>query len=125
MRSYLSSEKKLQLVRRIRQEHQLNRNTIRGREAFLHGRDTAYEDYQDGYLNPGTEREAGEIPVSTFRLRMAAAFLLFGIFYLAVSNERPFFGIDVSRVYEAVAADYSPVLFDFMGKIPYTLHRPE
>ena len=27
------------------------------------------------------------------------------------------------QVYEAVETDYSPILFDFMNEIPYTLHE--
>ncbi|MBO5092897.1 MAG: hypothetical protein J6C33_00900 [Lachnospiraceae bacterium] len=116
----VSSEKKLQLIRRIREENEMNQNTIRGREAFLHGKQTPYESFRD---HKG-EGEAGDISaISTFRLRMAAALLLFGVFYSLVSKDATLFGIDSAQVYQAVETDYSPILFDFMNQIPYTLHE--
>ena len=73
MKPSVSSEKKLQLIRRIRQEHQMNQNTIRGREAFLYGKNNLYESFSDAESG---EMPESELPISTFRLRMAAALLL-------------------------------------------------
>lgn len=115
----VSSEKKLQLIRRIREENEMNQNTIRGREAFLYGKQMPYESFRDSR----GEGEMGETVISTFRLRMAAALLLFGVFYSLVSKDTTLFGIDSDQVYEAVETDYSPILFDFMNQIPYTLHE--
>ena len=120
MKPSVSSEKKLQLIRRIRQEHQMNRNTIRGREAFLYGKSNSYEPDYD--MEPENIQDS-QLPVSTFRLRMAAALLLFALFYMVSSREKTFFGIDTQQVYEAVEKDYSSILFDFMEEIPYTLHE--
>ncbi|MCI9430228.1 MAG: hypothetical protein HFI94_08835 [Lachnospiraceae bacterium] len=120
MKPSVSSEKKLQLIRRIRQEHQMNQNTIRGREAFLYGKNNLYESFSDAESG---EMPESELPISTFRLRMAAALLLFGLFYMVSSRDKSFFGIDTQQVYEAVEKDYSSILFDFMDEIPYTLHE--
>ena len=116
----VSSEKKLQLIRRIREENEMNQNTIRGREAFLYGKQTPYVSFRDGR----GEGDAENMPaVSTFRLRITAALLLFGVFYSLVSRDAALFGIDSEQIYEAVETDYSPILFDFMNQIPYTLHE--
>ena len=120
MNSHISSEKKLQLVRKIREEHQMNRDTVRGREAFLYGRNVPYESFQDAGMDG---MQDGELPVSTFRLRTAAALLLFAFFYTAFSQNKTIFGLDTQQVYESVETDYSPILFDFMEQIPYTLHE--
>lgn len=120
MESHISSDKKLQLVRKIREEHQMNRNTIRGREAFLYGKNIPYEAFQEA--GPDNIPET-ELPVSTFRFRMAAALLLFAAFCTLASKDRTVFGIDASQVYEAVETDYSSNLFDFIEEIPYTLHE--
>ncbi len=122
MDSHISVDKKLQLIRRIRQEHQANRNTIRGREAFLYGRNTSYESFHEPEDEIAPELE---MPVSTFRLRAAAALLLFAFLYFASSRNETVFGIAPSRIREAVETDYSAILFDFMEDIPYTLHEPD
>ena len=119
MDSHISVDKKLQLISRIRQEHQTNRNTIRGREAFLYGRSIPYESFHE----PEDEMIPGaEAPVSTFRLRAAAALLLFAFLYFASSRGETVLGIAPSRIREAVETDYSAILFDFMEEIPYTLN---
>jgi len=120
MRTPISSEKKLQLIRRIRQEQQINQNTMRGREAFLYGKSNSYEPYPD---MESDEVPEAELPVSTFRLRMAAALLLFALFYMVSSRDGTIFGIGPAQVYEAVEKDYSSILFDFMDEIPYTLRE--
>lgn len=116
----VSSEKKLQLIRRIREEHEMNQNTIRGREAFLYGKNVPYESFREQETGKNGE-DTGYI--STFRLRMAAALLLFAAFSSLAIKDKTFFGIDREQVYEAVETDYSPILFDFMNEIPYTLHE--
>lgn len=116
----VSLEKKLQLARRIREENELNQNALRGREAFLYGK-TPYVSLND----PNAGNEAERPGVSTFRLRMTAAVILFGIFYGLATRGRTLLGVDSKQVYEAVETDYSPILFDFIGQIPYTLHQKE
>ena len=114
----VSIEKKLQMIQKIRQEHQMNQNAVRGREAVLYG--NKYN------IFPETERsENGSegIYVSTFRLRISAALLLFILFYSVASGDKTFFGINASQVYMAIETDYSANLFDFMEEIPYTLHE--
>ncbi len=121
MESYISSDKKLQLVKKIREEHLSNQNTMRGREAFLYGKNVPYESFQQD-MDISNDR-GKEAPVSTFRFRMAAALVLFAAFYMLVSENRTIFGIRSSRIYEAVEEDYSSILFDFIEEIPYTLHE--
>lgn len=122
MESSISSDKKLQLIRKIRQEHQTNRNTIRGREAFLYGKSMPYEAFYEPELEVCPE---AELPVSTFRFRIAIALFLFAVFYMASSRGDTLLGISPSRIHKAVETDYSPILFDFMENIPYTLHKSD
>lgn len=122
MGSHISTDKKLQLIRKIRQEHQMNRNTIRGRESFLYGKSMTFESFQDMDMENALDMD---LSVSTFRFRIAAALLLFGFFYMVSSRGESVFGIQPAKVYEAVETDYSPILFDFMDNIPYTLHETD
>lgn len=114
----ISIERKLELIQKIRQEHQMNQNTVKGREAFLYGNKYVAS-------NDAERLETGESDavVSTLKLRIAMAALLFGIFYSTVSQGESFMGIDASQVYTAIETDYSANLFDFMEEIPYTLHE--
>lgn len=123
MERHASAERKLQLVHKIRQEQQMNQNAVRGREAFLYGNvsgNHSYISFQEPELgDPAWE----DTMISTFRLRAAAALLLFGLFYTFDAQDRPILGIQTSAVYEAVREDYSPILFDFIEEIPYTLQE--
>ena len=114
----VSAEKKLQLVRQIREEHQNNQNAVRGREAFLYGK--SFSALKESEMDDNMEEG---LRFSTLRLRITTALFLFGIFYVFVSSKKDFLGIHVSQVYEAVETDYSPILFDFIEEIPYTLHE--
>ena len=116
----VSAEKKLQLIRQIRKEHQMNQNMVRGREAFLYG-NKEYIPFNE--VPEVKEKAEDKISISTFRLRLSAALLLFGIFYSFVSQNKDIFGVSVSEVYAMIETDYSPILFDFMEEIPYTLHE--
>lgn len=116
---FISAEKKLQLIHQIRKEHQQNQNAVRGREAFLYG-NTPYISFQE---SEPKDTARPQIQGSGFPIRVAAAFLLFGIFYAATVKDTPVFGILPAKIYEMVEKDYSPILFDFIGEIPYTLHE--
>lgn len=119
MNQKISSEKKLQLIQRIRKEHQINQDTIQGREAFLYGKNVPYEVFTGTGM--GTEGELQ--PVSTFRFRAVISLFLFIAIYTAAVGGRSIFGIEMSQVYQAVETDYSANLFDFIDEIPYTLHE--
>jgi len=121
MDSHISLEKKLQLVKKIRQEHQLNQNTVRGREAFLYGRSMPYKNDMSAWDSQEAENGGErELPVSTFRLRAVTALFLFALFYALSQKGETVLGIGASQVYEAVEEDYSSILFDFVRDIPYT-----
>ncbi len=122
MASSISTEKKLQLIHRIRQEHQNNQSTIRGREAILYGKSLPYGALPEDGAEYFPE---GEVPVSTFRFRAVIALFLFLVFYVLSSRNETIFGLRTDQLQEAVAEDYSPILFDFIGEIPYTLHEAD
>lgn len=118
----ISVERKLELARKIRQEHQANQNIVRGRAAYLYGTQSnslfALPEEQGM-----TEMSEHLYPISALKLRITAAMLLFGIFYTALVQNKSFMGVSVSQIYQAVEMDYSANLFDFMNEIPYTLHE--
>lgn len=121
-------EKKLELVQKIRKEHQMNQSAVRGREAYLYGRYpvseknsySAFYTEEDSRLEEAANRS---VSFSALKIRLAAAVLLFAVFYSASSQDKSFFGMDAAQIYETVEMDYSANLFDFMDKIPYTLHE--
>ena len=122
MASSISTERKLQLIHRIRQEHQNNQSMIRGREAILYGKSLSYGALPEDGAEYFPE---GEAPVSTFRFRVVIALFLFLVFYVIASRNETILGLRTDQIQEAVAEDYSPILFDFIGEIPYTLHEAD
>lgn len=118
----ISIERKLALVRKIRQEHQMNQNAVKGREAYLYGNryQGQYDMSEEGRAEEMSKSEAS---FSTLKFRITAAAFLFGIFYTALIQNKSFMGVSISQIYQSVETDYSANLFDFMNQIPYTLHE--
>ena len=116
----VSAQKKLQLVRQIREEHRMNQNMVRGREELLYGR-KYYEPLRES--EQIMEIQDGTVPISTFRLRLAISLLLFGLLFIMQQKERTLFGMTSSQICSAVEKDDTVILFDFIDEIPYTLHE--
>ena len=116
----VSTQKKLQLVHQIREEHRMNQNVVRGREELLYGRK-----YYEPLREPEQimELQDGTMPISTFRLRLAISLLLFGLLFIMQQKEGTLFGMTSSQICSAVEKDDTVILFDFIDEIPYTLHE--
>lgn len=96
----------MRMVQQLREKNQYNRGAMQG----ISDRDQTY-DYG-----------SGENMVSTFKLRLALACVLFMVFCMMYTKGERFLGVDASEVMSAVREDYTANLFDFVEEIPYTLH---
>ena len=131
----ISTEKKLQLVHQIRQEHTLNRQALQTRERILYGRESsstpsvslpgnaflAGDEYPDELdISP----ETGMFRHSSFAIRFfIAALLLLGYFLLS-RNQFSVGGMN-AEVIRSEVNRYSGAeinLIDFMDHITYTLN---
>lgn len=107
-------EKKIKLAQYIRAENMDNRMKIRQREKLLYGTESSLPLWDKGetsfrredylFTEPGPE----DIPpdtTNTFRLRMAAAILLFIGFLLCDAGQYKVFGYSMNDVYAMISED--------------------
>lgn len=106
-------EKKMRLVQSIRAENMDNRMKIRQREKFLYGTESMPplwnrgEPVQLGEEYPGSGKPEEMTPVSsTFKIRMAAAIILFVGFLLCDAGGYKIWGYSMNDVYRLISEDY-------------------
>lgn len=107
-------EKKMKLAQYIRAENMDNRMKIRQREKILYGTDNMPPLWNKGesfrkedYVWAGEEdKDTPPEASGTFRLRMAAAILLFIGFLLCDAGQYKIFGYSMNEIYEIIAQDY-------------------
>lgn len=130
--SDIAAEKRLELIRCIREENERNRMRIRTREHILYGKnreefeDTLNEshffDEQNGY---GEETEGGEkkykIPLSGLWIRTLLATVLFASYIILDFSGAKVLETDAAYLYDRISENYTPNVIDFIEKITYTL----
>lgn len=121
----ISSDKKLQLVKMIRSEHQNNRLVMNSREEFLYGKSKFHNE-----INPLQAMEEGQesppLSVSTFWLRFVIAAVLLAAFIMWDNSKEASWGRQAEDIY-ILLEDESFVtnLAGFMENITYTMEsRP-
>lgn len=92
-------DKKLRLAQYIRAENMDNRMKIRQRERLLYGVDSAE---RNGFYSEEVPNEV----TGTFRLRMAAAVILFIGFLMCDAGQYKIFGYSMNDVYGMISEDY-------------------
>lgn len=111
-------EKKMKLAQYIRAENMDNRMKIRQREKILYGTETVPPLWQKGdplrKENPimyPDENDPDNMPQSsgTFKLRMAAAIVLFIGFLLCDVRQYKVFGYSMNDIYGMICDDYFKV----------------
>lgn len=113
-RRQIPVEKKMKLAQYIRAENMDNRMRIRQREKILYGTETMPPLWTKGeplrtgeYILPGEEPEDSmQDTPNTFRLRMAAAILLFIGFLLCDAGQYEVFGFSMNDIYGMISEDY-------------------
>lgn len=107
-------EKKIKLAQYIRAENMDNRMKIRQREKLLYGTENALPLWDKGdsfrredYLFTDTPHPEDTPPdtTNTFRLRMAAAILLFIGFLLCDAGQYKVFGYSMNDIYAMISED--------------------
>lgn len=112
----ITTDKKLRLIQSIRAENMDNRMKIRQRENFLYG--TGSMDSMPPLWNKGSIMQNGEAypnaenpeeiaPVNnTFKIRMAAAIILFVGFLLCDAGGYKIWGYSMNDIYGLISEDY-------------------
>lgn len=121
----VSSEKKLQLVKMIRDEQQNNRAAMQNRESFLYGKSFLQDPLQNSTTaERGTmgEVEKSGQEASTFSLRFLISVLLLIGFLMWNNSDIEIMGRQADEIYPLIQDErLVRNVFDFIEDIPYTL----
>ena len=130
--SNVSTDRRLRLIQKIRQEQNQNRQAIKTREHILYGKalDTppdfpVYERENDPEKEGGTGENV--MPSSSFGIRMMIALLLFGGYFFLAKNQGNIGGVNADMIRGEINrySSMSVNLFDFIDDITYTLNINE
>lgn len=104
-----TSERRLELVRNVRQEQERNSAAMRQRESFFYGG-------SDSYLPAPAP---GQAVMSGFKLRFFIALVLFMAFMAMDKNNWAVLEVDSGTIYETISRNAKG--FDFEDIFPYTV----
>lgn len=114
--SDITAEKRLELIRSIREENHKNRMNMRSREQILYGRGYAETPVpQDG------EGNVLPTPHSTLMLRTIIAAVLFSLFIIMDYLQADWLPVDMNQLSGCLQENYAVDIMDFMDKITDTL----
>lgn len=115
-----STEKKLELLKRIREESQVNQNTVKYRESILYGKDYKPIPVNEELENTKSEKDNRQLH-STFKVRFVCAILLMASFIMLDYTGQDVFGISAQTIADEIVIDFGANVFDFMRDFTYTL----
>lgn len=124
--SEVSVEKKLQVVKQIREENAKNERLIRGRESVLYGFHSPYPVYPDEMINSETDGE----PISYYgksmslKIRLVLSLILVVSIIILDKTQTQVMKYTVSDMFTYLETDltkdFQTNLFDFTSDFPYT-----
>ena len=118
-----NTQRRLELMRLIREENHNNQMRIRTREEILYGKSDSYGGFDEyGYPLTAAEysRPDESVHMSSFGLRLVIEVLLFGIYYLCRGQDVTIAGITAQQIEAAVNVQETK-LVDFISQFPYIL----
>lgn len=118
-----NTQRRLELMRLIREENHNNQMRIRTREEILYGKSDSYGGIDEyGYPLTAAEypRADESVHMSSFGLRVVIALLLFGIYYFCRGQDISIAGITTQQIEAAVNVQETK-LVDFISQFPYKL----
>ncbi|MBD5478847.1 MAG: hypothetical protein HDR14_06085 [Lachnospiraceae bacterium] len=114
--SDVTAERRLELIRNIREENQKNRMRMKNREHILYGRE-----YDTAPMQDTGELPAAPARASTLVLRTIIAAVLLSLFIIMDYLEADWLPIDMNTINDCLKENYTVNIIDFMDKITYTL----
>ena len=114
--SDVTAERRLELIRNIREENQKNRMRMKNREHILYGRE-----YETVPMRDTGELPAAPARASTLILRTIIAAVLLSLFIIMDYLEADWLPIDMNTINDCLKENYTVNIIDFMDKITYTL----
>ncbi|MCH5274247.1 MAG: hypothetical protein J1E65_00305 [Lachnospiraceae bacterium] len=119
--SDISIEKKLELIRSIREANSRNRNSLRQQQHILYGGkyDNSIFDMDDDMTDsthPNSKRKA-----STLGIRALLAVILFSVYVILDYTGGEWLSLNSGKIFTYIGENYSSNAFAFIEKITYTL----
>lgn len=119
--SDISIERKLELIRSIREANNRNRNSLRQQESILYGKK-----YDNSMINDDADMAdaaglRGKGKASTLGMRSLLAIILFSLFVILDFTKGEWFSINAQKIFSYIEENYSSNGFAFMEEITYTL----
>lgn len=114
--SDITAEKRLELIRNIREANHKNRMTLRGREHILYG-----NGYDETPAQEGEERTTPPAHSSTLILRTIIAAILLSLFIIMDYLKAEWLPIDMEQLSDCLQKNYAVNIIDFMDNITDTL----
>lgn len=111
--SNVNMEQKLRLVQQIRSRYDENRYDMYNRERILYGRAAPVSRETDG------DMEGGELPsgLSSFRLRLLLAVMLFAVVVAMDVNEIDVAGVTTEKILEVISIDYEDKIDEWVAAL--------
>lgn len=114
--SDITAEKRLELIRNIREENHKNRMSLKNREHILYGRE-----YETVPMQETEELPAASGHGSTLILRTIIAAVLLSLFIIMDYLQADWLPVDMETINNCLQENYTVNIIDFMDKITYTL----
>lgn len=119
--SDISIERKLELVRSIREANNRNRNSLRQQQYILYG-----QKYDNSILNDEADMPDAAVPrgkgkASTLGMRSLLAIILFSFFVILDYTKGEWLSVNAEKFFSYIEENYSSNGFAFMEEITYTL----
>lgn len=119
--SDISIERKLELIRSIREANNRNRSSIRQHQHILYGRR-----YDDNVINNEADMadaaDPGRGKISTLGLRSLLAIILFSLYVILDYTGGEWLSVNAQKAFGYIEENYSSNGFAFMEEITYTLN---
>ena len=119
--SDISIERKLELIRSIREANNRNRSSIRQHQHILYGRR-----YDDDFISSEADMadtaDPGRRKSSTLGLRSLLAIILFSFYVILDYTGGEWFSVNAENAFAYIEENYSSNGFAFMEEITYTLN---
>lgn len=133
----VTAERRLELVRYIREENNRNRMRMRTRENILYGKrkDTLTDSYTGHYeecsyeaRQPLAEEETDKASGKVFSglwVRTLLATVLFAVYIILDFSGGSVLSVNSDAIHAHISENYAPNVIDFMQEITYTLNDAE
>lgn len=118
--SDITAEKKLELIRNIREENHKNRLNLQSRESVLYGHEYCYTGEAINEAGDGTGKRTSHLG-----FRILFAIILFSLFIILDNTKGVWGGFSSVDIYGLLLENNIANSFDFIEEITYTLNHAE